>query len=477
MTYTVNFSNILKSSITVSDGTTNKDTSLNLIGRNSSNFGVKMAENFLHLLENFANSTAPSPPIEGQLWFDTSQPTSKQLRVYDGANWVPSGGLHQASTAPTNIKLGDIWVDTSSGQLNIWSGSQWLLVGPSNAGNRKTGTYATTLFDSLGDNSITHDVVITYINDAVVTILTTEEFIPNPLIPGFSKLVPGINLSTYIFSGTTAKLTGYADVALSLKTSSSTDPVIADNFLRSDTAGTINGFLNINSNSGIKIGAVTQTVRIEKAGNNMLLSNRYSGGSIVLSVIKNNTLNEIVTVNGNTLKVGINNISPTVELDVIGSGKYSGNLSIAGNVNISNTSTVAKSVSVGENLKVTGVTTLTGMVTVGAGIQPTTANSWDLGNVTTPFKRVFANEFVTTSTAFSMVPTGTIMIYAGGVLPNGWLPCDGAVISVANYPRLYAAISTAYGTPDDGLFCVPQLNDIPAINVNVSVTMKYMIKY
>jgi hypothetical protein len=64
--YQVNFTDsVNKGSIIVDDGTTNStDTSLVFPGRNFANYGKIVNENFLHLLENFANNTAPVNPIE-----------------------------------------------------------------------------------------------------------------------------------------------------------------------------------------------------------------------------------------------------------------------------------------------------------------------------------------------------------------------------------------------------------------------------
>ncbi len=38
------------------------------------------------------------------------------------------------------------------------------------------------------------------------------------------------------------------------------------------------------------------------------------------------------------------------------------------------------------------------------------------------------------------VPPGTVVPFAGGELPYGWLPCDGAERSKSEYPALYAAL-------------------------------------
>lgn len=64
MSYQVNFtetSNPSKPSITVQDQSLDAlSTSLTFVGKNYAGYARPIAENFLHLLENFAKTTAPS---------------------------------------------------------------------------------------------------------------------------------------------------------------------------------------------------------------------------------------------------------------------------------------------------------------------------------------------------------------------------------------------------------------------------------
>ena len=69
---------------TIQDGAVDESTSLALLGKNYSGYGEKIAENFLRLLENFANNTPPNGPVQGQLWYKSSTGT---LYAYDGAFW------------------------------------------------------------------------------------------------------------------------------------------------------------------------------------------------------------------------------------------------------------------------------------------------------------------------------------------------------------------------------------------------------
>jgi len=68
----------------VADGTTNSTaTDLTLVGRAVTNFGEYQNENYVYLLENFANSSAPTNPILGQLWYNSS---TDVISAYSAAN-------------------------------------------------------------------------------------------------------------------------------------------------------------------------------------------------------------------------------------------------------------------------------------------------------------------------------------------------------------------------------------------------------
>jgi microcystin-dependent protein len=48
----------------------------------------------------------------------------------------------------------------------------------------------------------------------------------------------------------------------------------------------------------------------------------------------------------------------------------------------------------------------------------------------------------------SIIPAGTIAPFGGGVVPDGWMLCNGSSVSRATYSALFAAISTSYGSGD-----------------------------
>ena len=68
----------------VADGTTNSTaTDLYLVGRAVAEYGEFQNENYVFLLENFANSTAPTNPILGQLWYNSS---TDEISAYNSSN-------------------------------------------------------------------------------------------------------------------------------------------------------------------------------------------------------------------------------------------------------------------------------------------------------------------------------------------------------------------------------------------------------
>lgn len=56
--------------------------------------------------------------------------------------------------------------------------------------------------------------------------------------------------------------------------------------------------------------------------------------------------------------------------------------------------------------------------------------------------------------------SGTILTNTSGIMPNGYLPCDGMVYPQTTYPTLFSAIGTTYGEEvDSTMFTIPDLKD------------------
>jgi len=67
MAYTINLTDGAVFA-TITDGTINTASSMILVGKNYAGYGEFLDENFIHLLESGANTTAPAAPLTGQLW-------------------------------------------------------------------------------------------------------------------------------------------------------------------------------------------------------------------------------------------------------------------------------------------------------------------------------------------------------------------------------------------------------------------------
>jgi microcystin-dependent protein len=64
----------------------------------------------------------------------------------------------------------------------------------------------------------------------------------------------------------------------------------------------------------------------------------------------------------------------------------------------------------------------------------------------------------TTVDAYPLVPTGSVMAFAGSTAPDGWLLCNGAAVSRTTYANLWALISSTYGGGDGvNTFNVPDM--------------------
>jgi hypothetical protein len=129
MSYTINHYNG-NAIATVVDGTINNTLDITLIGKNYAGYGQSQNENFVYLLENFANSTQPPSPIAGQIWYDT---TTNKLRFYDGQRFRVAGSAAAApsNSPPSGLALGDFWWDSTNQQLNISNGAgTFTTVGP-----------------------------------------------------------------------------------------------------------------------------------------------------------------------------------------------------------------------------------------------------------------------------------------------------------------------------------------------------------
>jgi microcystin-dependent protein len=320
MPYTISYTDTVnKGTITVADNTLNNETSLNFPGRGTTAYGQSVNENFLHLLENFANTTAPARPVEGQLWYDSTQGVD-QLKVYDGTNWVASGGLKKASAAPAvaNSSAGDLWVNTESQQLYLFTGSTWVLVGPDFSDGLLTGAQAQAI---IGTDDITYNVLVIKVEDQPVIIISSQSFIPKVAIKGFrTGINPGMNIADEAIVGVQAlKYFGTSEKAEALVVGNTVIP--ASNFLRGNAASSTDFQLSVKSNDGIKIGTGGQ-LSLGINGETGVIQHNTSGSSIDIKMRNGNLTPTVVSINSDG-NVGFNNSAPEQAVDVKGNIKIS----------------------------------------------------------------------------------------------------------------------------------------------------------
>lgn len=387
--YNVKFTDFVnKGSITIEPKEVSQETSLQLTGRNLTDYGEKINENFLHLLENFANNVSPSNPVEGQLWYDTTTGVD-QLKIYDGANWVSAGGLKKASSSPAAEQslVGDLWVDTSNQQLYLYSGSGWTLIGPDYAEGINTGVKFENIVDT---TNIERPCLINYVNGKTISIISAVEFTPKLTIAGFGKIYPGHNVSNNI-DGAVGKYWGTSQKAETLFVNNTVGSLGGAEFARLNATNIFSQPLRVRSNNGVDIGE-TQTLVLSVSGSNALITNKSNDGYIGLRVQNNTTAIRIK----NDGKVGILNESPQEALDVSGNILVSGtikNNSVTESTSVNTGSLVtAGGLGVAKNINVGGNAVIAGNIDA-ANILPDSTNTRNIGSSDLKYNNIWANNF------------------------------------------------------------------------------------
>jgi len=401
MAYEVSYTDsVNKGVIVVEDATLNTETSISLPGRNNTGYGQAIAENFLHLLENFANTTPPERPVEGQLWYDNTDGVD-QLKVYDGTTWSAAGGLKKSTTLPSvaNSLAGDLWVNTDAQQLYLFTGSQWILVGPDFSDGLLTGAKAEVI---VGTDDVSYNVLTIKIEDKTAAIISSRAFTPKSSIPGFRTGVQaGFNIaSTPIVGSETLKYYGISDKAENLVVSGESIP--ASNFLRADAASTTNYQLKVKTNDGLQVGSGGQ-INIKVAGESGVIQHNTPGANIDFVLREGNTNNTVMRIDS-TQKVGINNTAPDEDLDVIGNVQISskptdattGVLKIESTINsddINEGSLIVKGgAGIALNLNVGGNVDIAGVLVTG-NVAPDANSERNIGSPTNKYDQIYATTF------------------------------------------------------------------------------------
>jgi hypothetical protein len=395
MAYTINLTNgtILT---TVADGTVNSTaSSLTLIGKNYAGYGDFLNENFIHTIENFADSSAPTTPLTGQLWWDSAG----NLKVYTGSIWQTLSTMTSSSSAPTSSVTGSSWWDTFNQQLNVYNGSSWVLVGPAfTSSTGQSGTIVGTIIDS---TATSHVAVNVFVENTLVGIISKDaEYTPQSVISGFATVRPGFNLSTAVSNN---KFVGSATNADALGS------VAAASYARTDTGTTFNNTVNVASAAGLTVGT-SNNFTVGHSGSLTRLVNNVNNANIAIIANVAGSLTTAVTIDGNYGSTIIANLqtsgafqttgfistsqgdaatsTTTGAIRVVGGIGLSGNVFTTANVhsgNVITTSNVsAGNVNVSRQVRATGgvqaTSATTGDIVVSGGIG-LGGNVWTSGNI------------------------------------------------------------------------------------------------
>ena len=320
---------------TIVDGTLDETTNLSLPGKGYTGYGESQNENFIKLLENFAETTAnaPSRPVIGQMFYNK---TLDQMQVYDGSNFRAVSGTIVSATEPTFGAQGDLWYNSNSSQIYVYSGTAWSLVGPE--ATSTTGSISDTIIDNTGTSN---NVIKLLVDNSIVAIVSDNEFTPQVTLTGYPTVKKGITLGTNIASN---KFQGTAS------NSDSLGGIAAANYLRSDTADTMTGTLTIANDNSLVLG-VDNDVTFSQSGANFTVTNSAVNGDIIFRVNDAGVTTTALTIDGDTSGVIANKLTvsgnTTLSQLTMSTGTANlNNVTVQGNLTVEGTQTILNTATV-----------------------------------------------------------------------------------------------------------------------------------
>jgi len=311
MAYTINKYDTTQLTI-VQDGTIDQTTDIKLVGKNYAGYGEIQNENFVFLLENFAGANQPPRAVQGQVWFDTA---NSKLKFYDGGKWRTTGGAEISATAPAGLSTGDFWWDTTNQQLYAYNGTDFVLVGPQDAGTGITQMQSKSVLDT---GSISRSVIAATVNDDVLFVISPVQFTIDSTdqqnaIAGFDVIRQGVTLknTTNATDGVTStdhQFHGTASNALKL------NGIDASNYVTANPGAptVFTEITNFQTDAGIAIGAGLD-LKIYVENDNEGVIQNSQGDEIKFRVKETGGANvNVMDIRPGQILPGIQSLGPTV---------------------------------------------------------------------------------------------------------------------------------------------------------------------
>jgi len=338
----------------ITDGSVDNTTDLTLIGKNVSGYGNYINENFLHLLENFSNTSPPNSPIQGQLWFDTSV---NRLKVYNGTQFVVSGGSIVSSIIPSSLSTGDLWIDNVREQLYFNDGIATLLAGPIYTAAQ--GVSGFTVEDHLDTNQVSHTVVLLWLSQQLLGVFTKEAFTFNEPPAGIPATV-GVgftcsSITNFRFNVPTSSAYNLIAATGALKT--------AESFISTTDDSQSTGTLSIQNGTPLKLGPAANT-EFDVNSSVFEIKSNTTNQNFLIQLLNASGTHPALFINSQSQYVGLYTQSPQATLDVAGDVIVEGNLTVNGS-----TATISSTVITlaDKNIELNKVTSPTDTLANGGG--------------------------------------------------------------------------------------------------------------
>jgi hypothetical protein len=382
MAYTINLTNGTTFA-TITDGTVNTASSMTLIGKNYAGYGQFLDDNFIHLLENSANTTAPSAPLTGQLWWDS---TNTLLKIYAGgaAGFKTLGVTTASSSQPSPSIIGDLWYDTVNQQLKVCSVAgapgTFIVVGPAYSSAQGTsGAVPITI----SDGSTGYIVTGLYANNNLVGIISgATDFVPAGNSSGYATAFPTIykGFTVWNTGNNSGNISNPGNVTLAvagsvIETIASTGSFVTGVYSASGnviggnlrTAGLITATGNVTGGNVLTAGLITATGNV--TGGNLTtgglasVTGNITGGNVLTSGQVSSTgnvtgTNFIGNVIGGTISTTGNITGGNILYGsgvVSGTGNITGGNILYGSGIVSGTGNIAAGYIFGNGSQLTGV--------------------------------------------------------------------------------------------------------------------------